>query len=267
MSLRLRQEGEHPSRFALGRFAASEGSPAERERIQDHLAGCPECQQVLAELEEFQSAFHGAHDRAAFLASVRVRASEPEPERRPWGSGWFRPALALGAAAVALLVVLLLVRPWAEPEPDTDRIRIKSDELALGFLVMEQGRPVVAEPGRVVHPGDRIQFRISAPRGGFVHVVGVDQAGKVSVYYPRPDESVEPYPGGSGRPVPGSVILDATLGRERIFALICERPLGRARLAERVLAAATDPRVWIDRDRLPVACVQTSLVLVKEPRP
>lgn len=267
MSLRLRQEGEHPSRFALSRFAASEGSPAERESIQDHLASCPECAQVLAELEEFQTAFHGAHDRAAFLASLRAKALEPEPERKPWWAGWFRPAMALGAAAAAVLIVLLVVRPFAGPEPDADQIRIKSDALALGFLVMEQGRPVIAAPDRVVHPGDRIQFRISAPRGGFVHVVGVDQAGKVSVYYPRPAETVEPYPGGSGRPVPGSVILDATLGRERVFALICERPLGRDRLAERVRAAATDPRIWLDRDRLPVACIQTSLVLVKEPRP
>jgi len=265
VSLRLREEGGHPSRFALDRFAAGEGDAAERAALQAHLDACQACRQTVEGLESFRQDFAQHHDKAGFLADVRDRAAEPE--RIGFWQAWWRPVMALSAAAAAVLIVLLVARPWSGPDSDPDGVRIKSDELELGFLVMEQGRPVVAQPGRVVHPGDRIQFRLSAPRGGFVHVVGVDQAGKVSVYYPRPDEASEPYPGGSGRPVPGSVILDATLGRERVFALICERPLGRARLAQRVRAAVADPRIFLDRDRLPVACVQTSLVLVKEPRP
>lgn len=265
MTLRLRQDGDHPSQFRLGLFAAGDGLPQERASLEAHLDACPACSQIVEDELAYRQEFHQTHERAGFLAAVRVRAAEPEA-KGGW-STWWMPTLALGAAAALVLVMLLVIQPWQGQQGDPEGVRIKSEELEISYLVVEQGRLVVAEPGRVVHPKERIQFRISAPRGGFVHVVGVDQAGKVSVYYPRPDEASEPYPGGSGRPVPGSVILDDTLGRERVFALLCDKPLDRDRLAQRVRAAAADPRVWIDRHRLPVACIQTSLVLVKEPRP
>ncbi len=262
MKLALRHDGLHPSEHALARHCAGEGDEAGQERIQAHLDGCSACARTMQELDDLCREFGERHDRVGFLAAVRERAEEAEDEPAFWRV-LFRPAgLAFAAAAAALLVVLLVARPWGPGEESKERI--KSVELELGYVVMDRGRPIKAGPERVLHPGDRVQFKLSAPRGGFVHIVGVDMAGRVSVYFPRPGEAPEAYPGGSGRPVPGSVILDATLGRERVFALICATPLDRDKLAGRVRGLADDPRVWIERDRLPVDCRQTSLVLVKE---
>jgi hypothetical protein len=266
MNLSLPKTGSHPSEFALTRFHAGEGETSERQAIQTHLDDCEPCRQVLEELEGAGAAFSERHDRAGFLAHVRDGAEQPDK-----GAGWLallsRGWLAGAAAAAAMLVVVLVLAPWRNDpidQPDSG-VRIKADELNLGYMIMEHQEPVVAGADRILHPGNRIQFRLSAPRGGFVHIVSVDAAGQVSVYFPRPGETPEEYPGGSGRPVPGSVILDETLGQERVFALICEAPLSRAKLAERIRRLASDPRLLIDREQLEVDCLQTSLVLVKEP--
>jgi hypothetical protein len=60
------------------------------------------------------------------------------------------------------------------------------------------------------------------------------------------------------------VILDETLGRERVFLLICERPHAHAELKS---LFGAEPRDLIGKDRLPVSqwkCRQESLVLSKE---
>jgi hypothetical protein len=269
MVLEFRPDDRHPSRLALERWSVDGCELAERQWLEQHLAECQVCREQVAALVAFRDKFHREHSRAGFLAVVRTRAAEEVPGGAGAGRRWLAvpiPALVASAAALAL-VVGLLVWPGGEAQQDPTRSpeRIKSSELELGLLVQEQGRVVVAEPGRVVHPGDRIQFRLSAPRGGYVHLISVDQAGQVSVYFPGPDETPEAYPGGSGRPVPGSVILDATLGRERVFALICDQPIDRSRLDGLIRSLAAEPGVWLERDRLPIDCVQTSLLLRKEP--
>ena len=266
MNLSLPKTGSHPSEFALTRFHGGEGETSARQEIQKHLDTCESCRQRLEELEGAKVVFREHHDRANFLAQVRDGAQRPER-----GAGWlalFSRGWLVGAAtAAAMLVAVLVLAPWHKaPKDQADAgVRVKADELNLGYMIMEHQEPVVAGADRILHPGNRIQFRLSAPRGGFVHIVSVDAAGQVSVYFPRPGDTPEEYPGGSGRPVPGSVILDDTLGQERVFALICEAPLSRAKLAERIRMLASDPRLLIDQEQLAVDCLQTSLVLVKEP--
>ncbi len=264
-TLQLRAEDEHPSEHALARHRAGEGAAAERERIEAHLAGCQRCRHTLEQLAEFERVFAEQVPQRAILAAVQEAG-----ERGGSGPAWqrrLRP-LAWSAAVAAVLVLLALVFwPSLGPQQPAPAERIKGAGLELDYLVAERGRVAPAGPNRLLHPGDRIQFRFSGPRGGFLHLVGVDAAGRVSVYYPLPGEPHPPFAGGAGRPVPGSVILDATLGAERVFALVCDRPLTRGDLAGRVRAAAADPRRWIERQRLPLDCRQTSIVLHKEARP
>lgn len=256
--LELERDSEHPSAHALARLQAGELDEAERGAIQAHLDGCQACQEALERLSSLQECFQAEHPREGFLAAVRARAEERA-----------RPAPALpqilawtaGAALVALIAIAALRPAFQEGSGQT---RVKGAGLELGYYVLEGDRAILGGPGRVLHAGDRIQFRLSGPRGGFVHLVGVDEAGQVSVYYPRPAEVSEPFPGGSGRPVPGSVVLDATLGRERVFALVCPRAFERQALDGLLHGMAADVRVLLDRERLDLDCSQTSLLLVKE---
>ncbi len=143
---------------------------------------------------------------------------------------------------------------------------MKGKTIELTYFVMEPEGPKVASADRILHPGDRIQFRLTAPAGGFVHIVGIDQDGVVSVYFPLPAKEPEVFPGGSGRPVPGSVILDETLGKERIFVLICSQPIAAEQLIKTVKDVPGGATKLVASDRMPLEleCDQSSLTLLKE---
>jgi hypothetical protein len=256
VSLEIGKESEHPSRHTLTRYHAGETEGSEKGEIYAHVAGCPECRKILEQLEEARAAFFAGHDREAFLDTVRTRAAEPETA---WWRFLFRPA-HLAAAAAVLVMAVLVATLWM---PDSGE-RMKGADLELGYYVMGPQGPEKAAPNQVLHPGDRIQFRLTAPAGGYVHIVGVDERGQVSVYFPRPDEAPETFPGGAGRPVPGSVILDEVLGRERVFLLVCPKPLDRDDLAERLGSVPEGSRSLLEVDRLPLQCEQRDLVLRKE---
>jgi len=275
VSIEIREEGEHPSAHTLTRLHAGELGGEDRDQVQAHLDGCTACRSAFENLELSRVAFDQGHDREAFLRRVQEAAARPPESDDVPGSWWLkllRPVpLAAGAAVLAGVLVLVL---WSPPAERGDTTRMKGGALELGYYVMEPGGPVVAEPDRPLHPGDRIQFRLTAPAGGYVHIVGIDEASAASVYFPPPGTTSEPFPGGAGRPVPGSIILDDTTGRERVFVLICDQPLDRSVLTR---LAGRHGRKLVDLERLPIppgtegpvaealaSCRQDSLVLHKE---
>ena len=272
----MRTEGsaeEHPTAWALECHHAGEGESALRKSIEDHLKTCLSCREKLESLKEAGANFEGRMNRAGFLAAVRQgledrgleeRAEEPLSKRRIWP--WF--AVAGTALAAFLLWMVLQPQLGVLGGKSPDGIRIKGDStLKLGFFIEHDGKTELVDPKKVLHPGERIQFALTGPKGGFVHLVGVDEAGLVSVYYPRSDQSQEEFPGGVGRPVPGAVLLDETLGRERIFVLVCDQAMKAAQIKAKVEGLRADVRGLLDEDMLDFDCGQTSLVLHKERRP
>jgi hypothetical protein len=264
VSIEIRNDQEHPSRHALTRYHAGELEGTEREKIDSHIGDCPECSRLLAELSRTKEEFEASHDRKAFLAKVTARAGESDGREQsrpdPWWRWLLRPAaLAPLAASIILLILAISLLPSNESGE-----RTKGKEIELGFYLLQGDTPRVASENERLHPKDRIQFRLTAPAGGYVHIVGIDEAGMVSVYFPRPGDAPEAFPGGAGRPVPGSVILDDTLGRERVFVLICDRPMGRARLDRQLKKFRDGPRALLDAEELPIDCSQSSLLLTKE---
>jgi len=261
---------DHPSEKDLLRFHAGDLAKEHEEKIRAHLSSCSECASFLKELDSFKLEFSSTHSRQGILALVKARSEKDTLEKLQWWRSYpiLTRGLLLGTGLASALIIVAVFIPLLHRNTDSEKkasIIVKGPEISLSYLVMENGKPILARPGRILHPKDRIQFRLSAPRGGFVHIVGVDEAGSVTVYFPLPGVKPEPYPGGSGRPVPGSIILDDTLGKERVFVLFCEDPIPRASLAHKVTNAARDPRTWISRQRLPMDCKQTSILLRKEP--
>jgi putative zinc finger protein len=265
VSLEIRTETEHPSKHSLARFLACELSGSRRDQIQDHLDECPACTSLLAELGQERESFLAKHDRQAFLAAVHKRADQSQTPQVEvtWWQALLKPARLAPAAGLVALLLIVIATFWTTDGGDT---RMKGKTIELTYFVMEPEGPKVAPAGRILHPGDRIQFRLTAPAGGFVHIVGIDQDGVVSVYFPLPDKEPEVFPGGSGRPVPGSVILDETLGRERIFVLICSQSIASEQLIKKIkdVPGGTMKLVTSDRVPLELECNQSSLILLKE---
>ena len=78
-----RDPEEHPSPEELSAYQANELTPEEDERIQDHLAVCEHCTELLLDLEEFlKPAAVAAEPAADFEAAAdwkRLRDHLPQP--------------------------------------------------------------------------------------------------------------------------------------------------------------------------------------------
>lgn len=229
---RLRDEG-CLSDLVLDQLVAGEApGRANRATVEQHLAGCDPCSARLAELRRNQLAVE------PLLAEARRRYAVVR--RRRW---MLAAAPALFAAAATLL--LLLMPRLREHLPE----RIKGGggaALLLDVAVRHaDGKIETLQPNGRVRPGDMVRFIVSTARPGHLVILGLDAAGKVSVYVadgPAP-RAIDR---GARQVMPGSIVLDETLGAERLVALECDL---RFNVADAVDAgrrqldrAARDPR-------------------------
>ncbi len=258
MKLDLDDSSGHPSRFELTRFHAGEIEANEHERLSNHLSGCVHCRAFVHELDQFRQDFHASHDREKILERVRAGT-----RKASWFGNLLRPRILAPLVAAGALALLIIV--WL-PRIEQPGERMKGAEIELGYWIMQAGQPRLAEQGQILHPGDRIQFWLTAPAGGYVHIVGIDEAGQINMYFPRPKEKPDIFPGGAGRPVPGSIILDKTLGQERVFVLICKQPLSADSLVTKASKLPGGVKTLITAERMPLDCSQAGILLHKETR-
>jgi hypothetical protein len=241
----------HLSSLALERIVA--GDPRAAAASEAHLAACAPCQARRAEL---------ARDTAQLLRDLDVpravgallRAVAPAP--RPW---YRRPSFAaacVGLAACAALVVF--TRDDGSRDEPADGRRKGS----LAFEVIRRdlrGHVGEVASGDQLAPGEAIRFRVVSRDPGFLAIFGVDAAQAVTAY-----GSSLALEGGVPRLLDGSIILDDTLGPERIVAVVCAWPLAGelgVALARGALAMASgDPR---QLGRIAPGCREASVVIEK----
>ena len=229
---RQMREADCLSDLALDRLVAGE-------RVADaaaHAAGCARCG---ARLEEFRRA--QATD-APLLDQIRARApvagGTVVPLRRRLLLSTMLPLAA--AAAIVLLLLPRFLRPNVGERPKG------SSALALDVVVKHaDGHVEALGPQGRVRAGDAIRFLVSTPRAGHLVILGLDAAGNVSVYVADGDNPHR-IDRGQKQAMPGSIVLDATPGAEKLVALECE---ARFAVADAVDAgrralqrAAQDPR-------------------------
>jgi hypothetical protein len=221
------------SDLALDRVVA--GEPV-GEAVTAHAAGCARCS---ARLDDFRRARDEAQP---LLDAIRARSdagggSVVPLKRRVWLSAML-PLVA--AAAILLLFLPRLLQP-------STGVREKGSSALLLDVVVRHadGRVEALAPDGRVRAGEAIRFLVTTPRAGHLVILGLDAAGKVSVYVADGDDA-HPVARGQKQPMPGSIVLDATPGAERLVALECEArfPVATAVDAGRrsLDRAAHDPR-------------------------
>ncbi|HEX8950613.1 MAG TPA: hypothetical protein VF945_02155 [Polyangia bacterium] len=217
------------SDLALDRMIAGERVDA---ALTAHAAGCARC---TARLDEFRRARDEAQP---LLDAIRAREATVVPLRRRL---WLSAMLPLVAAAAILL--LLLPRLWRPSPGEREK---GSGALALDVVVRHADGHIeaLAADGRV-RAGDAIRFLVTTPRAGHLVILGLDAAGKVSVYVADGDDA-HPVARGQKQAMPGSIVLDATPGAERLVALECEARFAVASAVDAgrrsLERAAKDPR-------------------------
>jgi hypothetical protein len=218
------------SDLALDRLVT--GEPVET-AIASHVAGCARCAERLTGFRRDQAL------AAPIVTELRRRArSTARVARRRWLGA------ALPLVAAAALLVLLLPRLLRDPTG----VRPKGHGAALALDVVVRhadGRIEALQDHGRVRAGDRIRFVVSAAEPGHLVILGLDAAGTVSVYLADGSDPHRIAP-GARQAMPGSILLDATPGAERLVALECAArfPVADAVDAGRraLGAAARDPR-------------------------
>jgi hypothetical protein len=250
------------SNLTLDRLAGDELAAAERAAVTAHLTGCTDCARAAEALAADRTAF-AAEAALPTLAADALARSQRRPVVRSWRALLGRRALvflaptALLGAATALFLV-------AGPQPGT---RTKGDfSLSPYVLHPESGTAGERHLGEPLHPSDRLQFRYNGAQAGYLAVVAIDSAGKVSLYYP-PGATAAAVPAGREISLESAVELDGTLGREVIIGVRCEAPLPVARVVSAARAGVEAARARgvapTDLGPLGLPCVETRHQITK----
>lgn len=105
MNLELGGPGTGCSAMRVRRLVAGELSGAERERVLQHVAGCPRCTATQNEMAREQEQLRRDVPFPAFAAAVADKLAQERPRRSPlarWGPLAAAAGLALFAGALAL---------------------------------------------------------------------------------------------------------------------------------------------------------------------
>ena len=194
--------------WELEAYLAGDLSKERREAI-EHAAR--EDQQLKAWIEERKAerdAFHFDARRRPFAQLVEEAGATPTKRSRlP-----FISSLSL-AGAVALGVVFFVA--------PTDGIRTKGDlgppNVTAALLLGPKETSQIFDGSQKLHPGDRLRLTVEDRAGGYVTVLLQEENGRVDLLY-KPQELGRLLPGTHR--LPGSLQLDKTLGRERIYVLV-----------------------------------------------
>jgi len=247
----------HVSALELDALALASLAPDHAAGVRAHLARCPRCR------EDERAA---AELRAEFVARVLPRGLRPD--RLPGsaaGRWWLATALALAAAAIAIAVW-----PRSADPVRSDRagdLAIKG-EASWQVFASRGGRVFAVHDGIELAPGDQIRFAVTPGAARYLLVASVDGLGTPTIYYPydgaRSAEITGPI-AGERVELPGSIMLDAAPGPERIYALLSATPLSAEEVREQLRRVGLGGAAAIrSARRLAVpAPVQASLVFEK----
>lgn len=230
------------SDLALDRLIAGEPGPR-----WEHVNNCPRCRARLEKLKQ------GSQVSETWLARGIAHT-----RRRLW----LRRAGVVTSFAVAatLLLVVARVRPLPSPPPDQ---RMKGSSLSLGVYVRRgSGVVIAAQSPAAVAPGEQIRFEVTSGRPGFLGIVGLDAAGAVTPYVTSGSRLRKL---DAGRQLlDGSILLDETLGAERLIAVWCPSDCATREVvdaAQTALRRAGNDAAQVGS--LPLGCEQASFLLEK----
>jgi hypothetical protein len=202
------------SELMIDRLLAGELAADTTAQIRAHTDGCASCGRLLRDAEAVARRFAAAPPPLQLDGTARPA--------RPVRAGAVAAAVAC-AAAVAIVVAA----PWrdrraSEAGPGAPGVqgtvagaRTKGAP-SLGVFISHGGELRRAEAGEAVAPGDRLQLVTSSERAAWIAVSAVDGVSVRTVYAPP-----QPLAAGRERPLPFSIILDATRGTTTITAVFC----------------------------------------------
>jgi hypothetical protein len=211
----------HPSELVLDALHLGALDEEARAATVAHTESCAACRERVRIAEE---------SRRRFVEHVLPRQLPAIVGRRQRSiAAWLVPPLVAVAAAVGYFVVR------ANREAPASELGIKGGPV-LQIYARHDEQVVTLQEGMTLEPGDRIRFVVKGGASQHLLVTSIDAAGTATVYYPYGGSASARLPDAPVYELPGSVILDHTLGPERVYAFFARKPIAAAP----VLAALRD---------------------------
>jgi hypothetical protein len=246
---------EHLSSFTLERLRVAALDERSAEAARGHLAECDRCRGVDEALgrdhREFQ---HDVRPRMATVLQARLSRVAVRSRRREWA--------VAASAGVSLLLIAALGLVLKRPEV-ADVVAKGGAQLTLFVRRGEDVRRL--RDGDRLRAGDSVRFRINPGAASYVLIASLDGSGRSTTYVPPSGALSVAVKSGTWWEAPGSIILDATPGPERIFAIFSERPLPVALVAQSLAAVAQGGAAAIRTTvRLNLEAVDQASVLIEK---
>jgi len=235
---------EHVSTLTIDSLALGALDTDTEARAAAHLASCADCRAEQAA---------AAALRAHFSTHVLPRTSPVS--RRSWRWAWV-VAPALVAAAVLLVVI-------RDRGTAPDELGIKGGATWQVFA-NRNGDTFPVRDGTTLVPRDRIRFVVTPGGARYLLVASVDGAGTASIYYPYGGTQSGPAQGEHSE-LPGSIVLDAAKGPERLYAIFSDDPIAAELVTDqlRVIGAQGGDAIRRTRSLDLPSRAQSSLVFEK----
>lgn len=223
----------HLSTFALDALALDALTSDEADQARLHLASCAHCR-ANAEL--------GAQFRSHFATRVEPTLGATR-DRRRHGQWWFAvkwisPVLAVAA----ILLVWVRLRAVEATAPGEPELGIKGGGPVFEVYARRGHQIFAVKQGSTLTSGDEIRFAVTPQKFRYVLIASLDGSGQVTFYYPyHAERSAEVAPDRRTE-LPGSIVLDATPGPERLVAAFSHTPIRAVDLQAELLRHGSQPK-------------------------
>ena len=220
---------------------------AEKERIDSHVIHCPTCTKRLASLTKQWKEAVNLLDVEAATRKTITRHFVPQ-KINPWGY----------SLKIAWTFAILLTSTWLYHHLTTSE-RIKGSLSLHVVLQKTTGEQLEIFSGDTASPGDQLRFAVRTSTPGYATIISLEANGMLNIYVPSLFIIAEKL-----HWFEGSILLDTTLGVEKIVAFVCKEPLADSTLTKSVQDFLRKTNGQIDTiDFLPSQCSQTTLTLKK----
>lgn len=269
----------HISPLVMERLCAQELEGAALEAATAHLRACARCQAQRAQLEALVAPSMPA--ALSRLTLPQAAPATPQVTRPAHASLWSRLGAKRALSLLAMSAGAALLLWWgaaglSQPQPDQGaqpviepagmQDRVKGDQLIRLEVFVHDGQAArQAQADEVVHPGDRLGFKLYTWRRGYVWLIGLDERREVYAGYPQTPRLSAPLLEATpeGMSLQEALRLDDVLGQERIIAFLCQEPLSFEQIKAVALAYAERPSPSQEIDP---RCTHHSVTLHKKAR-
>ena len=211
---------------------AGDLSEKETDAVKQHAERCEKCRLVAEEMTGNIARFEADRERQFSLLMARIDTESGRPGRRIIERRRLVGSMAAAAAVlIALSVGLLRQSVTTDPDP----VAFKG-QFTVEVVAKRDNDQFVVRSGNVLYEDDALRFVVTTHAPGYLAVFSRDSDGKVWHYYPETDPKDDPAPMPVEAPgrheLPGSVILDDTLGNEQFVVVFSPEKFDREQLVD-----------------------------------